>query len=395
MIEVTLKKKKISILDYVERRTSTFHKMGFSEIDSLIFAQFSYFDFSRLVASPEETNIWIPISSLFKAEEFKHMLKNTFFPVRNKRFLIGLCASPRYRNVLINFYSSKFDKTSEEQFAAVSFKLPTGEIVVAFRGTDPSIVGWKEDFNMMYLAPVPSQRSAVEYLEQVASQTPGNIYVTGHSKGGNLAVYSVLFAKEETRKRVLNIFDLDGPGFPVDVVGYQEIKEVEEKIVKLRPEGSIVGIIYESMGQVKIVKSFNSGMKQHDAYTWQISGNHFIQGRKPTYQVRHMNKTLNVLAYDLDRAQRKVVVDTVFSIISATKTESLLELAPALLKEKDAIAKAMKDMDEETAYCVKAFLKGFIRISLQSVFTKDQRPTTLSPQKSYRTTAITKDSPKL
>lgn len=374
MIEVTINQKKIAILDYIEKRYHTFFKLGFNEVDSLIFAQFAYMDFGRIVPDTAEAGGWIPMYRLFRGEEFKYMVQNTFFPLRNKRLLTGMCASPRYRDVEVNFCVNKFDKDSEEQFSAISFRLPTGEIVVAFRGTDVSIVGWKENFNMLYLAPVPSQQSAVAYLTEIAEQNPGDIYVTGHSKGGNLAVYSVLFASEEIRSRVVHIYDLDGPGFPVDVVGYQEMKEMEEKVIKLRPEGSIVGIIFESVGKVKIVKSSNSGIKQHDAYTWQIKGNQFVTGRKATVQVRHMNKTLNVLAYDLDRAQRKVVVDTVFSLLSRSKAENLFEVGPGLLKEKNAIAKTLKDMDEETANCIKAFLMSFARNSLVSVFGKDRRP---------------------
>lgn len=359
-----------NIIDYARGVRSTFAEKPFRQVDALILAQFSYLDFTRLIASVQEPNIWVSIASLYKAEEFRHMTADTFFSRNNRRLLLALCASPRYRNILMNFHENKIDPETEEQFSSVTYKLPTGEVVVAFRGTDPSLIGWKEDFNMLYLYPVPSQLSALRYLEQVAERTSGDMYVTGHSKGGNLAVYSVLCAKDETRQRVKRVYDLDGPGFPSEFLAEQKKSQTQKLVFKLRPEGSIVGVIFESTGKTKVVKCHKMGVQQHEAFNWQIMDDKFVASRTPTLHVKHMDKTLNALAYALDWDQRKIVVDTVFSLLSEIEVESLKDLAPQLMKEREKIFASLKDLDEETMTYIKTLLRSFLKLSFQAAFVR-------------------------
>ncbi|MFI3142249.1 MAG: Mbeg1-like protein [Clostridia bacterium] len=349
-----------NIIQYVQNQTDSFNKTAFNEVDSVVFAQFTYLNFSRFVSSSEQNQVWVSISSLYKAEEFSHMLDLTLYPASNKNLLEALCASPRYRDVLINFYDEKFDVQAQEQFCAITFKLPNDELVIGFRGTDSTVIGWKEDFNMLYLSPVPCQVSAVNYFETVAQKVQGNFHIVGHSKGGNLAVYSSLFANEEAQSRIINVYDLDGPGFQTKVWEEKNSEEITSKIIKISPEGSFIGFILNSPIPIKVIKSSKIGLFQHETYTWLIDGNEFIESDEVTSRVKYVDKTLDELLNNLSIDQKRLVIDTVFSVISTTNAQRLSDVMPLIIRERETIIKAIKQLDEPTALLVKDVLKNFM-----------------------------------
>ncbi len=370
-IPTPIKNKNYTLLDYARENMDSFADAPFNEVDALIFAQFCYIDFGRLVSDVHDAKPWVSTASLNRAEEFEFMVQKTFFPASNRELLVALCASPRYRDVYINYFVDKLDVEVEQQFAAITYKLPTGEIIVAFRGTDSTMVGWKEDFNMTFLTPAPCQVSAVEYLEAVVAATKGAVYVVGHSKGGHLATYSISHASKDTQKRVISVYNLDGFGFPTDILQQQKHEGVEHKVTKIMPEGSVVGIMLESIGAVKIVKSNRLGIRQHETFSWLLNGNSFLQSESTTRNVKYMDKTLNSWINSLEPEQRKTFVDTVFSIIYAINVETVSEFVPKLIKERETIRSTIKEIDPETADCVKQVLKTFVKISFEHVFSKD------------------------
>ena len=56
---------------------------------------------------------------------------------------------------------------TEEQFSALEIVLGKKESFISFGGTDDTLIGWKEDFNMCFLSPIPAQTDAKAYLEDV------------------------------------------------------------------------------------------------------------------------------------------------------------------------------------------------------------------------------------
>lgn len=373
IIKDKLKHSDFNILNYIQTQTDDFTRTAFNEVDSVIFAQFTYLYFDKFISSFEQDKMWVPISQMYKAEEFEHMTADTLYPSDNKNLLIALCASPRFRDVQMNYYDNKFDVAAQEQFCAMSFKLPSGEVVVGFRGTDSTVIGWKEDFNMLFLSPVPSQISAVNYLEKVADKTKANIYIVGHSKGGNLAVYSALFAKKQVRDKIIRVYDLDGPGFQSQVWDEHEVDsdEIEQKITKVMPEGSFIGIVLSSPIKEKAIKSSAFGMLQHETFTWQISDNEFIASESVTSHVKYIEKTLDDMLVELDIEQRKLVVDTVFKVIDKTSAERLNDIVPIIIKEKDTILEAINEIDEQTAKFVKEVFIGLIKSYFAPSFKRD------------------------
>lgn len=365
--------KKLNILEYIEITLDTFDIKPFNEIDALILSQFSYLNFENFVPSIDDNQDLINVYTLYKSEFFDELVHKTLSPKSNLELIRVLCASPRFRDIGMNFHENICDKNSEEQFSATTFFLPTNEIVISFRGTDLSVTGWKEDFNMSFLCPVPSQVSALNYLEKVCLKTSSDIYVTGHSKGGNLATYSSSFCKNDLKHRIKNVFNFDGPGFPTDILENTEYLNEQEKITKIVPEGSIVGILFENSNSTKIIKSNNFSLLQHDPFSWVCDNDQFIQSNDFDFNVKYMDKSLNTYLYSMDIPKRKILVDTLFSIINSVDAETLDEISSKVFTNRVAIATALKNIDPVSAKCISELFSSYIKISIGSFFDVSQK----------------------
>lgn len=359
---------KTTLLEYIELTLETWDKSPFNEIDALILSQLTYLNVDRLVPDLQEDKPWVPLSFLYKAEEFEHMVTQTLTPQLNIQLLQLLCASPRFRDIKLNFQSNKYDKDTEEQFSALSFQLTENLSVVAYRGTDLTVTGWKEDFNMFFISPVPSQLSAVAYLEEVAPKLTGDIYLTGHSKGGNLAVYSSAFCENTLHHRIKLVYNLDGPGFPTDILECSDYIQDHEKVIKIVPEGSMIGILFENAKDPIIIKSHNLSFLQHDPFSWKCDTHHFIKSPKFTNHIQHLDKTLNQWVYELDISQRKTLVDTLFTVISSMNIETIDEFSSFITSEKEMVLKTLKEIDPHTSQCIKEMMQRLIEISFKSRF---------------------------
>ena len=172
-----------NFVTYAEQTLETFDERAFSSVDSLILSWLSYFHY------PDETGVrsWdgVPLTELFRAEYFEQLFHGNWDPSGSRQLLSAMAASPRFRDLRLMGYTERRDDEAEKQFAALSFGLPDGSLYVAYRGTDSSFTGWKEDFNMAFQYPVPAQEEAALYLAEAAKHSSGTVRVGGHSKGGN------------------------------------------------------------------------------------------------------------------------------------------------------------------------------------------------------------------
>ena len=119
----------------------------------------------------------------------------------------------RFGSIELHDYINSVDTKTQTQFGAITFSLDKNNHYVAFRGTDNTIVGWKEDLNLAVQQEVPAQKRATSYLSDIASKYSGKLIVGGHSKGGNLALYSVFKAEKSIKDRIEKRVGFDGPGF--------------------------------------------------------------------------------------------------------------------------------------------------------------------------------------
>ena len=207
-----------NIIDYAKTELHTMDIKEFNDVDSLILSQLSYIKLDELIGTIDSNSDSILLKDLLKAEFFPKMFKDIAYAEQTKDLLFNLCSNPRFRNIKINYHISKTDPIFEKQFSATTFILNENLAYIAFRGTDYSIVGWKEDFNMAFTIPVPSQLEGVGYINKISKLIPHDFYVGGHSNGGNIAVYASMHCDFEASPRIKKIFSHDGPVFREEVI---------------------------------------------------------------------------------------------------------------------------------------------------------------------------------
>jgi hypothetical protein len=276
----------------------------------------------------------------------------------NRALLEAMLASRRFGKLKCNYLYSNIDKDAETQFFAFTVFIPDVLPVVVFRGTDETLLGWKEDFNMAYRAPVPGQSHAATYIKQVALRLPGGFMTAGHSKGGNLAVYSAMTAPAALRDRVMHIYNFDGPGFNRELMDKYEYPLIADRICKIIPESSIVGMILERDKHYKTVVSTARGGAQHNPYTWVIYDGRFDLIEDVSTASRVFGESITNWMDETDPDKREVIFGTVYDILASSDAETTIELRESKKAPRNML-KAMIDMPDETKEKFKAVLKEF------------------------------------
>lgn len=355
-----------NMITYAENSLETFAKRPFCSVDSLILAWVSYFHMPR---AAKDAHNWkgIPLLQLFHAEDFDEMFHNILEYQNSRRLLTALAASPRFRDILVMGSTEQFDAVSEKQFAAVTFQLTPALGYVAFRGTDSTLIGWKEDFNMAFQSPVPSQQTAALYLTEAARHCTGTILTGGHSKGGNLAVYASAKCSPLLQNRIGTIYSHDGPGFLDHVLQSADFLRISPKIEKTLPQSSIVGMLLEQQENFRIVKSSRISFCQHDPFSWIVENNQFCYIDQLTPDAIYLNRTLNGWIRGLSRAERERFVDTLYGILNTNDLTTLAEWRADWQKNIPAILHAAAQTDDETKLFLLHTLKELAGLSVRNL----------------------------
>mgnify|MGYP000956683051 CR=1 FL=1 len=320
-----------NIIDYIEWRGDlSFSAVPFNDIDALILCQISYLDFSGIVSERFKEYITLDdAASLFRsAKDFSKRRKvGAMINSQTVELLFAAASSKRFGDVKACGYTARFDLQKEEQFSATTFLTGDKHAFVAFRGTDDTIIGWKEDFNMGVLETVPAQTDALGYLTGAMKSIRGRFRVGGHSKGGNLAIYAGANIAGKFKKRIACVYNNDGPGFREETVASPEFRELVPKIRSFYPQLSIVGMLFSHAGSYTVVESEQSGIMQHDPFSWHLTKDGFVSlsGFDPASKWFH--DTFNAWFLELPDAERSRFVTTLFKVLEATdaKTNSELE----------------------------------------------------------------------
>ena len=355
-----------SILGYARTSFDTFDERPFCQVDSLVLSSIAYTFFPEEILPEEDWN-GIYFTDLLKAEYFEQMFHGIWNGKSCLKLLIALACSPRFRNIRICGYTQKYDTATETQFSAVTFRLTPDTSYIAFRGTDSSLIGWKEDFNMAFQEPIAGQLEALRYLNKAAGQLPGSLYLGGHSKGGNLAVYSAVKADPSIRKRILDIYSHDGPGFLKSFLELPEYRQIKDRIHKTVPQSSLVGMLFETQEDYKVVKSRALPLFQHDPASWVVNGNDFAYAKRLNSTARHMDETLNTWILGLSPSDRERFVDTLFELLNSTgvfSTNELIQNWPANLQ---TILKATKNLNPENREFLRRTIRDLFPISLKTI----------------------------
>ncbi|MCM1182045.1 MAG: DUF2974 domain-containing protein [Roseburia sp.] len=344
------------ILSYVDEFGGfTFLEKPFCEVDGLIFSHLSYFVYDNVVPGPEEEKPAVAFSDLVKRMDDKNFISVRWEEEKNRRLFDKVMNARRYRNTRADFYVREMDSGETIQFSAITFLLGSGEVFLSFRGTDDALVGWKEDAYMAYRTPVGAQLRSVEYAEQVAARLARKrnlrFYFGGHSKGGNLALYAGMSCNPEIKRRIARIYDMDGPGFRPDFLETLDYDGIKEKVLKLVPDESFVGMLMETKEDYTLIKSTQIGMAQHVALSWCVEGDRFLRAETNVPKRKELYDRINRWILELDREQVGVFLENLFKLVELTEASTLTDLKTVSAdspQRAHSIWQAYAQMDEET-----------------------------------------------
>ena len=313
------------IFDYLDQVAyDSIYDTPFNELDLLMLTEITYLPFDQIVSdqmSPDCT------CRLFEAAEKVPQDLSMLVTKNRLKLLEKTASSTRFKNIKLMGYVNDIDPDVQKQFAAMIFKIKPDSYVLTFRGTDDSIIGWKEDFHMTYMDQVPAQKTAVNYLRKAMDALPGQFILTGHSKGGNLASYAASQIEPEYQERIQSIYSYDAPGLNHSVITSQGYQTISDKIKRYIPQGSIVGMMLETPKQAQIVKSTAiGGLAQHDTFTWQIRGQTFVLLDNLNPDSLQVDKTLKNWVDSVSDEELKDFFDLFFGLILDAGISSINDL---------------------------------------------------------------------
>ena len=313
------------LFEYISWRGDLlFSAVPFTPVDALLFSCLAYLRLDGLVPETPEAAIPLPeVAELFLAlpdAEKRVRVKNDLTLLR------AAASAPRYRSTRLTFYRSIFIPEEETQFAAVTFLPEDGSAFLAFRGTDYSLVGWKEDFNMSFQDSIPAQREALSYTISLGASFTGPLRLGGHSKGGNLAVYAGAKSPLGVQNRILAVYSLDGPGFTSSLMGNSGYLRLVPRIRTFIPESSVIGILLEHEEPYAVIRSRQVSILQHEPYSWQIMAGDFLYLQENSTGSQLAQGTVRNWIADMTPQERSEFVDALFELLSAGGAEQVGEL---------------------------------------------------------------------
>lgn len=330
---------------------------GWNEVDALVLANFCYNDLSGDVAGGGR----MTLRNLAPRLPLKDREGGPFF-TKWKDLLYQMAETRRFGDMVLSDYEDAYDSERSMQFSAVTADFGGQGCFVCFRGTDGTVAGWREDFNMAFETPVPAQAAALAYLERVAARFSGELRICGHSKGGNLAMYAAIHAAPEIQARIRAVYSFDGPGLDdasMDSDGYRRIRPVLHSYI---PQASVVGLLLSYHPEYVIVKSKSLSLLQHDAFNWQLLGTRFEAEEEIRPGSRLMDETLHEWMKSCTPEQRRLLVNTAFDILQSTNAVEFTDLRKDLRGSASAMLGAMRNVDARTALMIGRLLARLAKI---------------------------------
>lgn len=342
-----------NIMDYIKWRGDLlFTQDPPNAVDALVFCTISYIRFLGKVVEESATPILLKDAAeeLFSAEDADRRGRNK----NDLELLREAAKSQRFGHTKLVHYQDQFVPLQDTQFAAVTFLLDDGSLFIAFRGTDDTLVGWKEDFNMCFQQTVPAQRLAVQYTRDIFAEYSNPMRLAGHSKGGNLAVFAAARSSPMVQVQILDVYNNDGPGFSEYMMGDPGYLQMVPKIHTFVPQSSMIGMIMDHEEPYTIVKSNQVSILQHDTFSWEIVGKDFVRMESLTDDSKLFNRTIKNWLAGMTHEERNKMVDVLFDLLSSGDTESASEIFR--LKNLKKYAKAIGTNDETRKILTEDFI---------------------------------------
>ena len=352
-----------NVSDYLKWRGDlSFEQDPFNDVDNLVLSQLAYVNLKNIVpeAGTGQTIILGTASELFFSLNSEEKLRNDKTFTREVPYLLrDAAATRRFSEVVLSNYVDEIDEHEEKQFAAFQCGMPDGTTYIAFRGTDDTIVGWKEDFNMSFMSPVPSQLHAVKYINSTVSSKAGKLRLGGHSKGGNLAIYAAVKADKQLQRRIIEVYNNDGPGFDRNMIESEEYQQMLPRIKTIVPYHSVVGMLLEHEEEYMVVKSNQTGIMQHDGNSWQVCGNHFLTNRKLSKESAVLKDAMSEWINSLDTEERARFVEALFAVVTASGAKTLSDINSDIFKSANAALKMFNSLDADTRGMLLKLFRSF------------------------------------
>ena len=341
-----------NMLDYIkEFGHVSFEERAFSEIDALVLTELEYLPLEKVVPSDENGENFVTVKEIaeYMQEHKQELFDENPMMITQERHEVSqvIADAPRFQSLKFFGVVSEWDKDTTKQFAAVTVEVEPSVRLVVFRGTDETLIGWKEDFLMTYSPLVAAQTDAKEYLAKQASLWDGDLMISGHSKGGNLAIYAAATQEEDVQLRIVDIFCFDSPGLYRSVLetkGYQNIVPLAMRYI---PQDSLVGLMLESEVPYVIVKSNATGAMQHSAMTWEIEDGQFIKMEKLTKNSQLNDQTFKKWTESVSDEELELFWNVFFELLFSVGIDTVNDLYGEFMHYVQEFLKAAGNMDEE------------------------------------------------
>lgn len=349
-------------LDYLDWRGDlSFERSPFCEVDLFICSQIVSASFEGIVSEDaDEISLPEAVKKYFEV----HADENESLGVLQSPYVLPMLRklpeTERYKDVRLCFAYNNVDFGNEEQCSALTVIIPDGTVCVSFRGTDDTLIGWKEDFNLATRPVVPAQKDAKEYLRRIASAKKGKIRVCGHSKGGNLAVYAAATVPKHIRSRIISVCSFDGPGFRPEFFEKCGYKDILEKTVLIRSQNALVGTLLEAPGTEITVHSVKQGPLAHDGFSWEVKGQTFVRDEGLSDSSLRYKQAMDETLSSMTDSEKQAFVDELFNTLMSGGAYTVKDLTDRGVKALHELAKSFMD-DSEVHRFARTVIEQFIR----------------------------------
>ncbi len=337
----------MNIVDYINWRGDlTFDKAPFCQVDNLVFSRLAYFDFTDLFNIYDEK---ITIKEAYDRFSQIDISKRKVLIEGDIDLFPALAQSKRFGDCKLTRFINKINGELRKQFSAITILLPDDTIFVSFRGTDNTIIGWREDMDMSFLDNVPCQIDGMNYLEEIASKyTTQKLRIGGHSKGGNIAIYASSFCSYLTKERIIEVYNNDGPGLSDNCSKKEEYLQMIDRIHTFIPQSSVIGRLLTHKEKYTVVLSTEKGIMQHDVYSWQVLGPSFVTLEEVDDGSVFVDNTISEFLQKSTPEERSKTLDIIFGLLEKTNATTMKEINKNKLENYILMLKEYNDLDKET-----------------------------------------------
>lgn len=356
------------IVSYIKKhQEQTFYDMPFNEVDALVLSQFIYLKLEGVVPTISQKEDSVYLYEIANTMDYEKVFRDERYQKDNLELFEAMLESKRFRRMRMNYFSDITSVLAQTQFTAMTVFLEDGPTVVIYRGTDETMVGWKEDFNMVFKEPVTGQNLSALYLQQISRLFEGEFIVAGHSKGGNFAVYASMNIEEKIQDRIQRVYSFDSPGFRPEILESVDFNKIKDRITKFLPHSSIFGMLLQSKENYQVVECFSIGMFQHNPYNWQVSGNEFKKVDKLDRGSVFLNETYNEWLYSLNEEELQAYSEIWYQIMQDANITTMLAFTKEPGKTLLHLIDAIRETDDKTREMAKTLAQGLIAVARENI----------------------------